>query len=408
MAEARQSLVAPVHVTPVDVERGEQPQEGLALCLSGGGYRAMLFHVGALWRLNELGFLPKLKRVSSVSGGSITAGMLALNWTRLAFDGNGVARQFDEKLVAPVRYLASITVDVWAGIIGIITPGVTIGDRVAASYSKYLFGASTLQDLPDEGEDTPRFVFNATNVQSGALWRFSKSYMADWRVGRVVRPTTPLAVAVAASSAFPPVLSPVHLSLDPGQCVNNPGASPSGDDLHFPPYTTEVVLTDGGVYDNLGLETVWKAYKTVLVSDGGGKMAADPDPPSDWAQHAKRVLDVIDNQVRSLRKRQLIESYKLPSTEASHRDGVYWGIRSDVADYELPPIPGYPFTPSACAHDKTLALANISTRLAALDDLTQKRLVNWGYAICDVAIRKHVQPQATPPTGFPYADAQLG
>ena len=30
---------------------------GIALCLSGGGYRAMVFHLGALWRLNELGLL---------------------------------------------------------------------------------------------------------------------------------------------------------------------------------------------------------------------------------------------------------------------------------------------------------------------------------------------------------------
>ncbi len=51
--------------------------------LSGGGYRAMVFHVGALWRLNEVGLLSKLKRVSSVSGGSITAGSLALAWKNL-------------------------------------------------------------------------------------------------------------------------------------------------------------------------------------------------------------------------------------------------------------------------------------------------------------------------------------
>src|SRR5215470_5372477 len=54
------------------------PQPCVALCLSGGGYRAMLFHVGVLWRLNELGWLARLDRVSSVSGGSITAGVLAL------------------------------------------------------------------------------------------------------------------------------------------------------------------------------------------------------------------------------------------------------------------------------------------------------------------------------------------
>jgi NTE family protein len=50
---------------------------------------------------------------------------------------------------------------------------------------------------------------NATNVQSGVLWRFMKPYMCDFRVGEVKTPTLRLAEAVAASSAFPPVLSPV-------------------------------------------------------------------------------------------------------------------------------------------------------------------------------------------------------
>ncbi|MHC4915154.1 MAG: hypothetical protein ACYTGB_06645, partial [Planctomycetota bacterium] len=44
--------------------------KGTALCLSGGGYRAMLFHLGAAWRLYETGDLAKLDRISSVSGGS--------------------------------------------------------------------------------------------------------------------------------------------------------------------------------------------------------------------------------------------------------------------------------------------------------------------------------------------------
>ena len=64
----------PVHDQPDDPK---QPTDGIALCLSGGGYRAMLFHLGSLWRLNELHYLKKLNRVSSVSGGSITSGVLA-------------------------------------------------------------------------------------------------------------------------------------------------------------------------------------------------------------------------------------------------------------------------------------------------------------------------------------------
>src|SRR5215813_5032005 len=62
------------------------------------------------------------------------------------------------------------------------------------------------------------------------------------------------------------------------------------------PYDSRVVLTDGGVYDNLGLETVWKRYDTVLVSDGGGKMKPEPEPHGDWPRHARRVLSLVDNQ----------------------------------------------------------------------------------------------------------------
>ncbi|MCB4802177.1 putative acylesterase/phospholipase RssA [Methylobacterium brachiatum] len=63
-------------------------EPGIGLCLSGGGFRAMLFHVGALTRLNEAGILPELDRVASVSGGSVAAGALAVGWARLRFDEN--------------------------------------------------------------------------------------------------------------------------------------------------------------------------------------------------------------------------------------------------------------------------------------------------------------------------------
>ena len=102
---------APVEHLPQDI--GKQLQKGIGLCLSGGGYRAMLFHLGALWRLNELGYLPKLARVSSVSGGSITAGVLAMNWKELRFDAkSGVSPSFTELVVTPVRRLASVIFEV--------------------------------------------------------------------------------------------------------------------------------------------------------------------------------------------------------------------------------------------------------------------------------------------------------
>lgn len=368
-------------VRPISTDDSSGPRPGIALCLSGGGYRAMLFHVGAFWRLNELALLPKLARISSVSGGSITAGVLGHHWGQLAFV-NDVATRFREELVDPIRGMADHTIDVGDIVKGIFLPG-TIGDRVVATYNDLLFHGATLQDLPDQ----PRFVINATNVQSGALWRFSKPYMWDWRVGKVPNPTTELAVAVGASSAFPPVLSPARLKLKESDFM--PG---TGVDLQKPPYTEDVFLTDGGVYDNLGLETAWKVYDTILVSDGGGKMAADPEPHTDWARHALRINDLIDNQVRSLRKRQVIGSFT-----SGERKGTYWGVRSDIVDYGLPDA-------LPCPVEQTLALAEYPTRLAKVPDTTQERLINWGYAICDAAMRRHVVQSVAVPQ-WPYTVA---
>jgi NTE family protein len=365
------------------------PKPGMALCLSGGGYRAMLFHLGALWRLNEVGLLKSLVRVSSVSGGSITAGMLGLMWKKLQFDSSNTASNLSELVIDPIRRLADVTVDQGAILWGILLPRKTIADEVAQAYREHLFGTATLQDLPSDDEG-PRFVINATNVQTRVLWRFSKPFMGDYRVGLIKNPKLDLAVAVAASSAFPPFLSPVALKLNPADF----DPSTKGD-LQVEPYTSDVMLTDGGVYDNLGLETAWKAYETILVSDGGGGSSDEPKPKREWLEHVYRVLNLLDSQVRSLRKRQVIGSYQL-----GLRKGTYWGIRTNIADYNLP-------TATNCSFDKTTELANTATRLKKLDGVLQERIINWGYAVCDAAIRTHLDQSLAQPSSLPYPESDI-
>jgi NTE family protein len=371
------------------------PQEGMALCLSGGGYRAMLFHLGALWRLNEFGYLKKLTRISSVSGGSITAGVLGFRWRGLAFDSDGSAQNFLPEIVDPIRELAGQTIDQGSIISGILTPG-SIADKVTDAFRKHLFGNATLQDLPS---DPPRFVINATSVQTGALVRFSKPFLADYRVGRVMNPKIELAVTVAASAAFPPMLSPLKLELDASAWA--PPSGRKSEDLHQEPYLTSVVLTDGGVYDNLGLETAWKKYRTIFVSNGGGKIQAEPDPKGDWARHAVRVNEVIDNQVRSLRARQVIGAFQAPEQDLTHRNGTYWSVRSNIKDYGVAGALDCPF-------DKTSLLAALETRLKRLETAAQERLINWGYAICDAAMRRWVDASLPVPREFPYPTAGVG
>src|SRR5216684_3354422 len=238
------SLDPTKNVQPVRFLETDDPSKalrpGIGLCLSGGGYRAMLFHLGAIWRLNELGLLRKLVRVSSVSGGSITAGILGLKWKSLTFDGANIATNLEPLVVQLIRNLADTTIDEGSIIKGILLPRETVADEIAAEYRKHLFGNATLQDLPSDVEG-PRFVINATNVQTKVLWRFSKPFMGDYRVGLIRNPTVELAIAVGASSAFPPFLSPVVLTLRPADF----DTSTKGD-LQVEPYTSNVVLTDGG------------------------------------------------------------------------------------------------------------------------------------------------------------------
>jgi NTE family protein len=388
----------PVRVLPTENEHDllASPEPGTALCLSGGGYRAMLFHVGAILRLNDAGVLRAMKRISSVSGGSITAGVLGMNWGALRFDDQSVAQNLGVTFVNPIRGLAGRTLDENSILAGLLLPG-TIADKVADAYDKHLFHGATLADLPDDASG-PRFVINATNVQTGSLWRFSRPFMGDWQVGLIRDPHFPLARAVAASSAFPPVLSPLTITdVDPADF------DPATRGLRFePPYNDTVVLSDGGVYDNLGLETAWKNYDTILVSDGGGRLAPDPEPKGDWAQHGLRVIDVVDNQVRALRKRQLIDSYV-----RQQRAGTYWGIRSAFRDYRQG-NPGLA-DPFALADFDPAPLASVKTRLKRLDAATQERLINWGYAICDTALRRHVDAGAggRPAPRLPYPSRGL-
>lgn len=364
-------------IRPVEEKWPTGPEEGIGIGVSGGGYRAMLFHLGAFLRLYELGMLQQIKRISSVSGGSITAAKIGLEWSRLK-----TRDDFISLVVEPIRRLADRTIDVPSVLWGLILPG-GVARRISAKYRKHLFGDATLQDLPDD----IRFVINATNLETGKLWRFSKPYMRDFSVGMVPHPKVSLADAVAASSAFPPVLSPFVLKVKPKDfTIVEPGV---GDDM-----LTDISLSDGGVYDNLGLETVWKNYQSVLVSDAGAALGDDADPAGDWARLGMRVVDIIFGQVASLRTRQVIASFL-----DKQRTGAYWGIRTDIANYQLP-------NALPCPLASTTRLAATPTRLAKLDATHQERLINWGYAVCDAAVRKHFPPPgAQPPTGFPYPAA---
>lgn len=405
-------------LSPVSAIAGDDNvklEDGIAVCLSGGGYRAMLFHTGSLWRLLELGLLspgdhmatlpggaPKslgtLERVSSVSGGSIISAQLGMKWKSLDFSSTArLVETYQTAVVKPIRDLAGVTLASGSleGAIkvlaDIVTPG-SVNEHVARAYDNHLFHKATLNTLPT----TPRWVINASNLQSGALWRFMAPYMRDWKVGK--NPHTEkvtIAQAVAASSAFPPVLAPATFEFEESDFTPDSGG-PAPYNLQRPPFTTHVQLADGGVYDNLGLETAYKRYRTLLVSDAGAPFKAVKDVPTNWASLGKRVIDLVDNQVRALRKRLLIHSFN-----DGTRLGAFWGIDTDLSAFSAP-------GKLDCPYALTRQLAAVDTDLGAKDAKTQERLINWGYAVCDAAVRSYLDTALPAPTTFPYPASGVG
>jgi len=346
---------------------------GLGLCLSGGGYRAMLYHAGALLHLNELGLLSRLDEISSVSGGSITAGILATGWISLAFDERGVATNFRDVVVEPLIAAAAKGIDVKAVLLGFL-PGRTASGEVARFYDCELFHGTTLQDLPER----PRFTFMATNLQTCSGWRFARDYAADFRVGRIARPRFNVASVVAASSAFPPFLSPARFDL--GDHVVEPM---EGADLHRAPFIHSAVLTDGGAYDNLALERIWKRCRTVLVSNAGACVPEIGSPTGRWLGQAYRTLNIIHGQAENSRRRLLFAM-----ANAGQRRVAYWSIDTSPCSFGLARDTG------VSAEDAQRA-AKIPTRLTFLARAQIELLIRTGHAAASAAIERHLSNDST-------------
>lgn len=356
---------------------GDKLEDAIGLCLSGGGYRAMVFHAGAIFRMNELGLLKKIDRVSSVSGGSMAAAALAVAYAEFTWNGDIVTNlrgAFLKRILAQ----AEDSIDVASGFAG-LNPFKSAAEEAAKSYSQNLTGEMRLSDLPE----TPRFVFNATNLMTGSAFRFLREYVADFKVGQFEGCNFRLADVVAASAAFPPFLSPAEIDLSKGKI--KPG---SKGNLATAPYTQKAILTDGGVYDNLGSETVWKRCKTVLVSDGGRPFGFEDEPKENWLQQSLRVIDVTMDQSQNLRERILAYAY-----QTGARKGAMWQLNTGIDDESQ--------RPELLTKKEYDEARSVSTRLWRMPRDTQELLLKAGYAHAASRIRAHYGPTKGGPVDVP-------
>ena len=245
----------------------------IGLALSGGGFRATLFHVGIVRYLRDAGLLCRVSHITSVSGGSIAAAHFASNWERYA----GSEDDFEE---AAAELLGFIRLDIRNRIVRRF-PLVLAGNGASlligrgrnrrwsrpglleAEYENHLYGDKCLYELPTR----PQLHMLATNINEGRLCSFT-------RAGLIVERRQPgggatfdllptrlatVSMAVAASSAFPGFFPPLPVT------ARDVGL----EEGKFPPH----LFTDGGVYDNLGvrmfrhLQNSWIGYHTPLCAE---------------------------------------------------------------------------------------------------------------------------------------------
>lgn len=292
-------------------------------------------------RLAEVNLLPKVQLISAVSGGSIVGAFVALRWKDwLAAGGDGPA--FDAVVLRPFRELVEQEniLRTWIGTAW-TWPFRRFRDRafsrtraMSELLDRRFYGNLAINELPD----SPVLVLNASSLQSMRAWHFTKWGCGDSRIGHASWGDNPLSLGlcVTASAAFPPVFPPVRLRT---QTYSFSGPIYKEKSLPLYPF---VPLTDGGVYDNMGLEVLIKSARVpgiagdvepsdfLVVSDGGAPpnlhLRSSGLPAIGEALLMYRVNEISREQVSALRIRGIVGDLV-----SKKRQGLFVSLRSDVS-----------------------------------------------------------------------------
>ena len=280
-----------------------------------------------------------------------------------------------------INFTKETKIDRSSVFIGTISPFHTISGQIAKGYDT-LFKGRTLQDFPDPSKPSnPVFSILATNLKNGLQVKFRKNCFFHYPIGYMPTPNIPVSIAVTASSAFPPILSPLTLKIAPNTSfISTSKNEDVEEDVDLvnqtnPSYKFEYKLGDGGIYDNLGYEDI-DNVDIAFVSDAGKKHKPTDTYNSFWPSQIIPLIGMIDAQVRSLR---LQEVYRKAQ---KGRNGVFWQIHRNQSLYDKVVKPEeHIFTA-----EEVDALANENTALRPPKQSVES-LVNWGYTSFDNAFR---------------------
>lgn len=250
----------------------------VCLTFSGGGTRAAALAYGVLeklrqtritWKGEEKSLLDEVDCISSISGGSFTAAYYGLFGARIfeefrpRFLDVNVERALVARAANPLNWLR------------LVSPNFDRIDLAAEYYDEAIFEGKRFDALAEPGR-RPFVILNATNLANGERFEFTQDQF-DVLVSDLS--TFPVARAVAASSAFPFLLSPVSLKNYPHPAgftlprdiregLNDYEANRRRyywarnralyvDDVRLP----YLHLMDGGLADNIGLRPIEAAYR---------------------------------------------------------------------------------------------------------------------------------------------------
>lgn len=315
-----------------------QPK-AIGLALSGGGVRAAIFHLGVLRRLAADGLLESITHLSTVSGGSlVTAAIMArsqLSWPS--------SHAYEAEVFPALRRLLietdlfSLKAIGWGGLLRFRSKLVYRRANVLADLLESRWGVcGNLSDLPA----TPVWWINTTCLRTGKNWRFARGEMGDRKFGLHYAPDVRVADAAAASAAVPYAIGALALDLpQEGWFEVNPATRrplrrinrPSGE---------QVRLWDGGAYENLGLEALYKPGEALrhceflICSDASGALASvDASSPLRMLRGqlaSPRLFDIASDQIRALRSRMFFRDI-----EAGTVSGAFIKMGLSARDMDL-------------------------------------------------------------------------
>ncbi len=294
----------------------------LGLCLSGGGNRAVVYHSGVLKCLAEKQLLEKVTFISTVSGGSLFTGLV------YAIAGNRwpTSAEYLTKVYPQIRELLTTKNLQMTMLFKLVFN--PMNWRYAFNRSNILAQLieqslninMNLQDLPG----TPCWVINGTNNATGNNWQFARKFMGEKLVGFVNNPDFPVAEAIAVSASFPGLIGRFKLDTTKFEWFTRPDVIDTAIHAdHICEFDREqkansvfkrYYLLDGGMYDNLGSESLFDDFGVQLRKDVNAFVISDAGAPLGIKRGAgvfhllkrsKRMVDIIYDQIRTLRLRML-------------------------------------------------------------------------------------------------------